>query len=189
MDTLVQSLPLPLTLLGVMYVLQVVNSLSGHVLNQLLGIRPRRLWGIVGIPCSPFLHAGWGHLLSNTIPFLVLGALVVATGQWLTVTLFVAVVGGALVWLIGRSGVTVGASGLIFGFFGFLVADGFVSGDRSSLITAVIVVLVYGGLITGIVPRWRSPVSWQAHLGGLAAGAWVAWLLHTGGLPDALVAL
>ena len=139
------------------------------------GIVPRTMDGLWGIPLAPFLHGGFGHVISNTVPLLLLGGLV-ATRGWQTllgVTLFVVLLGGAGVWLVARGGSHIGASGLVFGYFGYLVARGWYDRRIVSILIAVVVILVYGGLLFGVLPT-GGRVSWEGHLTGLIAGVLAA---------------
>jgi membrane associated rhomboid family serine protease len=156
------------------WVLAAVNAVAGDRLDD-YGIVPRTSGGLWGIPLAPFLHAGFGHALSNTVPLLMLGGLVAARG-WqvmLGVTLFVVLLGGAGVWLVARGGSHVGASGLVFGYFGYLVARGWHDRRIVSIIIAVAVMVLYGGLLFGVLPV-SGRVSWEGHLTGLLAGVLAA---------------
>ena len=159
---------------AVIWVLTAVNVVAGDRLDD-YGIVPRTADGLWGIPLAPFLHAGFGHALSNTVPLLMLGGLVAARG-WqvmLGVTLFVVLLGGAGVWLVARGGSHVGASGLVFGYFGYLVARGWYDRRIVSILIAVVVMVVYGGLLFGVLPT-GGRVSWEGHLTGLIAGVLAA---------------
>ena len=124
-----------------------------------------------GILLSPLLHGSFSHLLSNTLTLLGLGILVALRGAKTLagVSLFVIIVGGLLVWLLGRPSVHIGASGLAFGLFGYLVAQGWYERSFPSILIAVVVVILYGGMILGILPQGDF-VSWEGHLFGLLAG-------------------
>ena len=161
-------------LVAVMWAVEVLNGFMGHSLNE-YGILPRTTGGLIGIPMSPFLHAGIGHVLSNTIPLLALGGLTVlqTRNAFGVTTLFIVCVGGAGVWLIGGPDFHVGASGLVFGYFGFLVARGWYDRRFVPILIAVAVLVLYGGLIFGVLPT-RGFVSWEGHLCGLAAGVLAA---------------
>jgi membrane associated rhomboid family serine protease len=142
-----------------------------------LGIRPRSLQGLRGILFAPFLHASFRHLLANTIPFFVLGWFVMLRRQrdFVLVTLFTAVVSGLGIWLIGPShSIHIGASGLIFGYFGFLLFQGYFERSLSSILWSVLVVFLYGGMLFGVLPR-GSGISWQAHLFGFIGGGVAAY--------------
>ncbi len=144
------------------------------------GIHPRDLQGLWGILCAPLLHGGFGHLAANTVPYLVLGWYVIAgrKGDFFLVSAIVIVLGGAGVWLTApANSVHIGASGLIFGYLGFLLARGLFERSLGSILVAVIVGLLYGGLIFGVLPSGESGVSWQGHLFGFVGGAIAAKLL------------
>ncbi|MFZ0547454.1 MAG: rhomboid family intramembrane serine protease, partial [Candidatus Promineifilaceae bacterium] len=137
------------------WLLEIVDLVFFH--NQLnsLGVRPRTLGGLVGIFLMPFLHNGLGHLLANTIPFLVLGWLVMLrkTADFYFVSVIVILVSGFGVWLFGGTNtVHIGASGLVFGYFGFLVLRSYFERSFFSIVIAVIVIFFYGGLIWGVRP-------------------------------------
>ena len=135
------------------------------------GIVPRTVDGLRGIPLHVFLHQGFGHVLSNTGPMLVLGVLISLRGgrMLLGASLFIVAFGGLAVWLVARSGVHIGASGLAFGYFGYLVGRGFYERSFTSILIAVAVVVFYGGMFLGILPTLGF-VSWEGHLFGVIAG-------------------
>ncbi|MDH4146552.1 MAG: rhomboid family intramembrane serine protease, partial [Acidimicrobiia bacterium] len=110
--------------LGALWLVEAVDSVVLDDRLQANGIRPRDVDGLVGIVAAPFLHGSWGHLIANSVPFVVLGGLVLLRGRalWTGVTVFVMLAGGALTWLVGRSANHIGASGVVFGYLGFLVA-------------------------------------------------------------------
>ena len=146
----------------------------GHQLNS-WGTFPRTVHGLTGIPLSPFLHGSFGHVVSNSIPFLVLGGLIALRGRQvlLRVSFIVIGLGGAGVWALGRPAIHIVASGLVFGYFGYLVARGWYERKLGSILMAIAVIILYGGLIVGVIPA-RSLVSWEAHLFGLIAGVLAA---------------
>lgn len=147
------------------------------------GITPRRLGELDDIFFAPFLHAGFVHLMANTVPLAVLAFLTAlrGVGRLATVSLIVIVVGGAGVWLTAPPyTVTLGASILVFGYFGYLLARGVIDRRAADIIIAVVVVLLYGTMIFGVLPS-RPGVSWQGHLFGLVGGVVAAWLLRQGG--------
>ncbi len=147
------------------------------LLETLPKLLPRHVDGLWGILTMPFLHVDVPHLLSNTLPLIVFSALISLRGNsyYISVTLAIVLLGGALLWVFGRSYYHVGASGLIFGYFGFLLLRMVYSPSLSSAIIAIGVFLIYGGLIWGIVPQGRH-ISWDGHLAGLIAGVLVARL-------------
>lgn len=165
-------------LVAVMWIVELVDLLPGTNFDH-WGIRPRSAAGLVGIVTAPFLHAGFGHLIGNTIPFLVLGGLIASSGigRYAQVTVIVAVVSGVGTWLVGPANTDhIGASGLVFGYLTYLVARGFYERKLTYLAVAVVVVFLYGGVLWGIVPR--DGISWQGHLFGALAGVLAARLLH-----------
>lgn len=165
-------------MVAVMWAVEVVDLLPGTDLDR-WGIRPRELAGLIGIATAPFLHAGFGHLLGNTIPFVVLGCLVAASGlqRFVQVTVITAVVAGLGTWLFGRAGTDhIGASGLVFGYLGYLVTRGVFTRHLGQVVLGLLVLAFYGGLLWGLLPR--PGISWTGHLFGLAGGVLAAWVIH-----------
>jgi membrane associated rhomboid family serine protease len=147
------------------------------------GVVPRRLSGLVGIAAMPFLHANLQHLLSNTLPLFVLLVLLAGSRaeSWQVVVL-IALLGGALLWIFGRPGVHIGASGLIAGLTTFLILSGLLERRLIPLLVTVLVGFFYGGsLVLGVLPRLASQVSWDGHLCGAIAGGIVAYGLTRNG--------
>ncbi len=168
-----------LAMLAGMWILELLDQLSGNQLDQ-LGIHAREIDGMPEILTAPFLHAGWDHLMSNSLPFVVLGFLVLLSGlaRWLVSSLIIIVISGMTAWLLTPvHTIILGASGLIFGWLTYLLARGLWSRRPAQVVIAVLVLLVYGGLIWGLFPG-SAGISWQAHLGGAVGGVLAAWLLH-----------
>lgn len=158
-------------LVGLLWLLEVVDQASGNSLDQ-YGIEPRTGEGLFEVFTAPFLHLGWAHLAANTLPFFVLGVIVLLDGwrSWLTVTLWVVVVSGATVWLIAPAGsVTLGASGVVFGWLTYLMVRGLYTRAPGQVALGAVLFLFYGGLLLGVLPT-NTAVSWQAHLGGAIGG-------------------
>lgn len=143
------------------------------------GVEPRDVDGLDGVVLAPLLHAGLAHLVANTVPLLVLGFLVLLSGvaRWAVVTLVVWVVGGAGTWLTGAERtVHLGASGLIFGWLTYLLLRGVFSRSMRQILLGVVVLILYGGLLLGVLPGTPG-VSWQGHLFGAVGGVCAAiWL-------------
>jgi membrane associated rhomboid family serine protease len=160
-----------------LWLIEVVNMFLDHRLNR-WGILPRTLPGLVGIPLSPFLHGNFAHLLLNTVPLVTLGGFVALQGKriFFTVSLWVIFLSGAALWLFGRSAYHVGASTLIFGYFGYLVARGWYERSVTALLIALLVLVLYGSIVWGVLPT-RPYISWEGHLFGLLAGVLVARLV------------
>jgi membrane associated rhomboid family serine protease len=153
-----------------MWAVETVDIVAGDLDSA--GIHPRDPEGLTGVVASPFLHAGFGHLIGNTIPFLVLGAAIAVGGlmRTLLVTGIVMAVGGLGTWLTAPSNtVVIGASGLVFGYATYLVARGAYSRLPLHVIGGLVVLVIYGStLLVGLVPT--PGVSWQGHLFGAVGG-------------------
>lgn len=145
------------------------------------GIRPYSIPGLWGILFAPFLHGGFGHLMANTLPFITLGWLVMLqeTSDFFIVTAIAMVVGGLGTWFTASpNSVHVGASGVIFGYLGFLLFRGYFLRNIPSIAVALVVGMFYGGLIWGILPG-QIGISWQGHLFGFIGGAIAAKFLSS----------
>ncbi len=185
------SIILLLIFVAVIWVVYLVNSLLFDGSLNRYGLSPMALpyrWlsefepslpylagSLRGILLSPLLHGSFSHLMSNTFPLLLLGGFVAIRGAKtiIGVSLLVIVLGGLLVWIVGRPAVHIGASGLVFGYFGFLVAQGWYERSIVSIVVAVGVLLLYGGIIFGVLPQ-SGFISWEGHLFGLVAGVLAA---------------
>lgn len=165
-------------LVGLMWLSEFVDTALDNRLDG-YGILARDPDGLVGILAAPFLHLGFGHLISNTLPLVTLGALIAVSGalRLLSVTAVVVALGGLGTWLVSPSNtVTIGASGLVFGYAAYLVARGLFNRRLSQVLLGVVVVLVWGSaLLGGLLPQ--DGISWQGHLFGAVAGVVAAWLL------------
>ena len=164
-------------LLVAMWIIEIIDSVLLDDWAQGGGIHPREVDGLDGILWSPLLHSGFGHLVSNTIPFAVLGGLVAirGLGRWLSVTLIVAVGGGLLTWMLAGGGNHIGASGIVFGYFGALLGAAFFERRPATMAPALVALLLYSGLLIGFVPQ--PGISWEGHLFGFIAGLGAARLL------------
>jgi membrane associated rhomboid family serine protease len=161
-----------------MWVAEVLDAILGHRLDR-YGIAPRDEGGLAGVALAPFLHAGFGHLASNTVPFAVLGAAIALGGlaRIAMVTVVVGLVSGVGTWLIApASTVHLGASGLVFGYAAYLLARGVFNRDLVHLGLGLVVAAMFGAaLLGGLVPQ--TGISWQAHLFGAVGGVLAARLL------------
>ena len=164
-----------LVLVGVMWALELLDTAMGYPLDA-YGIVPRSEDGLIGIGLAPFLHYGIGHLLANTTALLVLGALVLLTTPYFwMLTVAVTLFGGMAVWLTGDPHTLVlGASGLVYGYAGYLVALGAFRRSLTNILVAVLVVVLYGGFVFGVLPG-RAGISWQGHLFGAIVGVLMAY--------------
>lgn len=176
-----EAIQILLGLVAAFWAVEIVDRTIFDGALQSQGIRPRRLSGFDGILWAPFLHGTFGHLISNTVPFLITAALVMLRGiqRWLAVTTFVSFAGGLLVWLLARDHIHIGVSIVIFGYLGYLLVVGFLDNDLLWKAVGVGVFLIYGGsILLGILPFQRG-VSWEGHLFGLAAGVGAAFLMKS----------
>ena len=173
--TVTQRAALLLAVLGVFTLVLVLDSLFGGALSA-FGVRPRSLTGLRGIAFAPFLHGGWSHLAANSVPFLVLGGLVLLqdTRRFLVTSLGAALGAGLAAWLLGApNSVHIGASGLVFGYLGYLLTHGWFSRTLGAALLGLAVAFVWGGLVYGVLPG-QPGVSWQSHAGGFVGGLWAA---------------
>ncbi|MGH1492105.1 MAG: rhomboid family intramembrane serine protease [Acidimicrobiales bacterium] len=163
--------------IAVMWTVELVDTFLLDDRLQRNGIGPRRVEGLDGIIWHPWLHSDFGHVLSNTVPFVVLGWLTMLRGfrYWLAVTLFTMVVGGGLVWAFAGGFNHIGASGLVFGYFGALVGAAIKSRRPATLAPALVAIFLYGTILVGIVPQ--DDISWEGHLFGMIAGFAAAYRL------------
>jgi membrane associated rhomboid family serine protease len=175
-----------LSFVALLYIVEIIDQLSGNSLDR-NGIRPLEADGLWGILFAPLLHANWQHLIANTIPALVLGFLVALAGlsRFVWATAIIWILGGFGTWLIGNMGANcgetnhIGASGLIFGWLTFLMVFGWFTRHVWQIVTGIVVLFVYGGVLWGAVPVLDrcGGVSWQGHLCGAIAGVVAAYLL------------
>ncbi|SEG76052.1 Rhomboid family protein [Saccharopolyspora kobensis] len=145
------------------------------------GILPRDVSGLDGILWAPLLHVDWAHLWANTLPFLVLGWLVLAggIGQFIAVTATVWVIGGVGTWVVGAPAYHIGMSGVIFGWMVFLLVRGFFQRSVAQILVAVALFFYWGGMLWGVLPG-KEGISWEGHLFGALGGLLAAWLVARG---------
>jgi membrane associated rhomboid family serine protease len=163
---------------GALYLIELVNLtlLHGSLTND--GIMPRTASGLSGVIWGPLLHGSWAHLWANTVPLLVFGFLAMAggLGQWISVTVCVWIISGLGVWLTaGSDTVTVGASGIAFGWLAFLLVRGLFNRSLWQLVIALVLLFYWGSVLWGLLPG-QPAISWQGHLFGALGGILAAWL-------------
>jgi membrane associated rhomboid family serine protease len=167
-----------LALVALMWAVEVVDVIADHQLDR-YGIEAREPEGLDGIVTAPFLHVGFGHLLSNTIPFVVMGLVIAVEGARRLAGVFaiVALVSGLGTWLVAPEGtIHVGASGVVFGFSTYLIARGWFNRRPGQIAIGLVVVVLWGGvLLAGLQPR--EGISWQGHLFGAIGGVVAARVL------------
>ena len=169
-------------MVALFWVLEVIDVLLPILKLDAFGIHPRTLSGLGGIITAPFLHGGFGHLIGNTVPFLMLGGLIMLRDRkdWTVTTVLSALVGGAGIWLLGAANsVHIGASILVFGYFGYLISVGWFERKFGAIFLSLFVALFYGGMIWGVFPVLAGAgVSWEGHLFGALGGVLSAKLLY-----------
>jgi membrane associated rhomboid family serine protease len=165
--------------LGLLWLLESVDVLTGRSLDT-FGITPRESGELADIVPAAFIHFGFDHLAANSIPLLVLGVLAALRGirRFLGVALVIVLASGLGVWLVAPAHTnTAGASGVVFGLFGYLLVRGFVDRRLIDIAVGLIIAAVYGSILWGVLPTSEG-VSWQGHLFGLAGGVLAAFVFR-----------
>jgi membrane associated rhomboid family serine protease len=174
-------------LVALMWAIEIADQFIFRGSLDVYGIIPRNVTGLRGVLFAPFLHGNFPHLIANTVPFLTLGWLVMlrSTRDFWIVSIIVAIVGGLGTWLISpANSIHIGASGVIFGYLGFLLSRGYFERNFTSIALSVTVGILYGSLIWGVLPQ-RVGISWQGHLFGFIGGVVAARFLATPKPPKA----
>ncbi len=179
------SLVVPLLIVVVMWAVKIVEVSLGISLSR-WGLVPHSAEGLLGVLTLPFLHANWEHLLSNSVPILVLGTALYYCYPTLAnrVMLVTYLAGGLLTWCIGNPESThIGASALVYGLNLFLIASGFIRGNRMLIVISLIMVFLYGGFVWDMIPSLAIPqnISWEGHLSGAVIGLLLAVFLRKEG--------
>lgn len=164
-------------LLGLIWLVSLLE-LSGISPELFPKLFPRNFSALPGVLSMPFLHGDLVHLLSNTITFLVFAVLISLSGNkhFIKVTISIILLSGLAVWLFARSAYHIGASGMIFGYFGFLTMRMFYSPKIGTIIISILVIVLYGSMIWGVLPKGPH-ISWEAHLFGFLSGIIVAKMM------------
>ncbi len=166
-----------LVALAVIWSIEIVDSVALDDRLQQNGIRPRHSEGLDGVLWTPFLHSDFAHVASNSAPLMALGGLVAIRGMryWARSTALIIVGGGGLTWLLAADGNHIGASGVVFGYFGAIVGAAVFERRPKVLAPALLALGFYGGMVAGVVPQ--ESISWEGHLFGTVAGIIAArWL-------------
>ncbi len=182
-STIAQELQTQIKILGgfvaVMWVVEVLDAVVFRHRLNMLGIRPRSISGLWGILFMPFLHGNFAHLIANTVPFVTLGWLIMLreTSDFLKVTVITMLASGLGVWVVGAPyTVHIGASGVVFGYLGYLLLRGYFERSLTAIGFSIVVAMLYGGTLFGLLPLQRG-VSWEGHLFGFLGGVLAAYLL------------
>ena len=168
----------PLLFPIVLWVVHLLSLLFNEDLSK-LGLLPRNLVGLLGILTSPLIHADFSHLISNTIPLIILGWIIFSFYPKVSYMLFLFIYffTGLLVWIFARQVFHIGASGVVYGFVSFLFFSGIFRRDNTSIALALIITFLYGGLVWGMIPGWKG-ISWESHLFGAITGLVAAYLFR-----------
>ncbi len=172
------SIVIAISVVALLWMILIINYIIPIDFNQ-FGIMPRRTEGIKGILFAPFLHLDWRHLASNSMPLLVLltGLFWLYKKVAIRILVLSTVIGGSLVWLLGREAFHIGASGVIFSLVAFFIASGIFKRDFKAILLAIFVFFMYGGVVWGILPG-QAGVSWESHLFGFIAGIGLAYFFR-----------
>ncbi|MGS2721926.1 rhomboid family intramembrane serine protease [Paraglaciecola aestuariivivens] len=171
-----QQVQLVLSIFLLLSIIEILNLLTGRMLNQ-FGLIPRYVPGLKGIIFGPLLHGSLQHYFSNIIPLAIFSYLLLQYGlkRFVLVSLWIVIFTGVLVWLFARPATHLGASGVIYGYFGYLLLAGLLSKKFKLILISLLVAFFYGGLIWGILPATPF-VSWESHLFGFIVGLLAAKL-------------
>lgn len=178
MEKLLNKIKPVLYILAIIWGIFIADSVLPFDFTR-FGIVPRTLTGLRGIVFAPFLHANLSHIISNSLPFLILGALLFSFYEKKAVKMLLisALLSGVLVWIFARPAVHIGMSGVIYAMASFLIFAGLFRKDFLSFIISLVVLVLYGGLIWGIFPN-NFYVSWEGHISGAVAGFWLAYVFY-----------
>jgi len=169
-----------LELVSILWFIHIINCMMQYRLN-VLGIRSRKLSGLPGIIFAPLLHGDFNHLFFNTIPLFVLSDLILPEGRitFYYVSGTITILSGFLIWLFGRRGIHIGASSLIMGYFGYLLAKAYFHVTATTIILAGFCLFYFGGLFLSLFPGAKKNVSWEGHVFGFASGIFISYYLPT----------
>ncbi|WP_444996157.1 rhomboid family intramembrane serine protease [Aliikangiella sp. IMCC44359] len=163
-----------LFLVAVMWLLEFANIVVSHELNA-YALSPRQYEKLPGVITMHFLHWNLTHLISNSVPLLIMGFFVSALGKTKEVTITIMLVSGILVWIFARNGIHAGASGLVMGYWGYLISSTFFERNIRNILIAIITIFLYGGIVFSLLD-FRETTSFEGHLFGFSAGLLSAWL-------------
>ncbi|MGA8265750.1 MAG: rhomboid family intramembrane serine protease [Ignavibacteriaceae bacterium] len=172
------SVIVPVSFILILWIIKLAEVITGISLAN-FGLYPHKISGLVGIIAAPLLHASFSHLISNSIPVLLLSGGIIYFYPQSAFKVFALnyLVPGIFVWFFGRPAYHIGASGLIYGFVSFLFFSGIIRRDNRSIALALIVTFLYGGIIWGVLPI-DAEISWEYHLFGALTGIYCAILFR-----------
>jgi len=178
LNQLKTHLPLTVGFIGLLFAIQMVNFILRYRLN-ILGIWPRKTWGWIGIPFSPFLHGSFTHFIFNSLPLFIFSNLIVMQGEktFLMVSIFIILLSGLLIWAFARPGIHVGASALIMGYLGFILMGIYHKPSYLSVIVGVSCLYYFAGMFSNLLPQKDKQISWEGHVFGFIAGIVAAFVV------------
>lgn len=170
----IHSLIIPGAFVVAFWIVEIIQKITGINLVR-FGVYPLHLKGLPGILFSPFIHAGFSHLISNSIPFFILFFALIYYYRRISYRIFfqLYILSGICVWLAGREAWHIGASGVVYALAAFHFVSGIIRNDVRLLTISVVVVFLYGGMIWGMMPI-DPEISWEGHLWGAASGVVLA---------------
>lgn len=173
-----QNMPFALTIIAILWVIHIINSIFKYRLN-IFGIYPRTIHGLFGIIFAPFLHGNYNHLFLNTVPLFILISLLAINGHihFYYVSGTIILIGGFLIWLFGKKAIHVGASSLIMGYFGYLLAKAYLTQSPETIIIAILGLFYLSSLFLMLFPSTKKNVSWEGHVFGFIAGIATMYLI------------
>ena len=173
-----EKLPLTAGLIASLFLIHFLNWMVGHRLN-IFGIWPRKKWGWIGIPFSPFLHGNLAHLIFNALPLFIFSNLILLQGSkvFFSVSVDIIAIAGVLTWALGRQGIHIGASGLIMGYLGFILIGIYYKPSPLSWIVGVSCFYYFGGMLIHLFPAQDKRVSWEGHIFGFISGIATAYMI------------
>ena len=174
-----------LIFIAIIWVVFLIDLLIPFIDLDQYGIIPRQINGLLGIITAPFLHANLLHIVSNTVPLIILLFILFKfyEKQAFLVVILSILIGGSLVWLFGRNAIHIGASGLIYSLAAYIITFGFLQKRILNIVISIIIIFLYEGLIWGILPT-KFYVSWEGHLFGAVAGVFLAFMFNNTNKKD-----
>ena len=166
-----------LFLIASMWLIEIVNLIFEHQLNN-YSLYPREIGNLYGIVSMHFLHWNLSHLISNSVPLLILGFFASHLGKLKEVTFLIMVISGGIVWVFAREGFHAGASGLVMGYWGYLISCAFFERVLKNILIALTTIIIYGGILFSLIDL-RQSISFEAHISGFLSGIISAWLWHS----------
>jgi membrane associated rhomboid family serine protease len=179
LNALKAHIPFAVCVLVLLVLIHLLNMALNFRLNY-LGIRPRQIKGLIGIPCAPFIHANFTHLLFNSLPLFVFVDVILLQGVviFFVCTFLIVLTSGGLIWLFGRQGLHIGASSLIMGYLGYIWVHIYFNPTQISILIGFVCIYYFGGLFLQVLPSKEKQISWEGHLLGLISGVITGFVLH-----------